>query len=190
MSESSQGITFAKQNCRLVPRAPVYSQKMLPVTLRRRAPVAQWIEQPPPKGQVGRSIRLRGAIVSRTCDDRLHLRSAVPCKRHRRLARETAACRPRTIVSDQPSPASPGVTRCDTTRDPPSRVVALAFNRCTRAFTGTSLKRLRLLSYAFTRKFGELLLCLVDLSTQFVVRRPQSEVASSRAKPFRIVPNS
>ena len=25
------------------------------------APVAQWIEQPPPKGQVGRSIRLRGA---------------------------------------------------------------------------------------------------------------------------------
>ena len=26
-----------------------------------RAPVAQWIEQPPPKGQVGRSIRLRGA---------------------------------------------------------------------------------------------------------------------------------
>ena len=28
---------------------------------RHRAPVAQWIEQPPPKGQVGRSIRLRGA---------------------------------------------------------------------------------------------------------------------------------
>src|SRR5215471_8332265 len=26
-----------------------------------RAPVAQWIEQPPPKGQVGRSIRLWGA---------------------------------------------------------------------------------------------------------------------------------
>src|SRR6188472_2600266 len=26
------------------------------------APVAQWIEQPPPKGQVGRSIRLRGAM--------------------------------------------------------------------------------------------------------------------------------
>ncbi len=26
-----------------------------------RAPVAQWIEQSPPKGQVGRSIRLRGA---------------------------------------------------------------------------------------------------------------------------------
>src|SRR5436190_20239659 len=25
------------------------------------APVAQWTEQPPPKGQVGRSIRLRGA---------------------------------------------------------------------------------------------------------------------------------
>src|SRR2546421_4034379 len=25
------------------------------------APVAQWIEQPPPKGQVGRSIRLWGA---------------------------------------------------------------------------------------------------------------------------------
>ena len=29
-----------------------------------RAPVAQWIEQPPPKGQVGRSIRLRGATSS------------------------------------------------------------------------------------------------------------------------------
>src|SRR5882762_5524157 len=28
---------------------------------RSRAPVAQWIEQPPPKGQVGRSIRLWGA---------------------------------------------------------------------------------------------------------------------------------
>jgi hypothetical protein len=27
-----------------------------------RAPVAQWIEQPPPKGQVARSIRVRGAI--------------------------------------------------------------------------------------------------------------------------------
>src|SRR5262249_30180682 len=26
-----------------------------------RAPVAQWIEQPPPKGQVARSIRVRGA---------------------------------------------------------------------------------------------------------------------------------
>jgi hypothetical protein len=25
------------------------------------APVAQWIEQPPPKGQVARSIRVRGA---------------------------------------------------------------------------------------------------------------------------------
>ena len=32
-----------------------------PRTLARFAPVAQWIEQPPPKGQVGRSIRLRGA---------------------------------------------------------------------------------------------------------------------------------
>src|SRR4051812_31502414 len=30
--------------------------------ISRRAPVAQWIEQPPPKGQVGRSIRLRGAL--------------------------------------------------------------------------------------------------------------------------------
>src|SRR5882757_9360285 len=28
---------------------------------RPLAPVAQWIEQPPPKGQVGRSIRLWGA---------------------------------------------------------------------------------------------------------------------------------
>src|SRR5215472_18196024 len=27
------------------------------------APVAQWIEQPPPKGQVGRSIRLWGAML-------------------------------------------------------------------------------------------------------------------------------
>ena len=27
-----------------------------------RAPVAQWIEQSPPKGQVARSIRVRGAI--------------------------------------------------------------------------------------------------------------------------------
>ena len=26
-----------------------------------KAPVAQWIEQPPPKGQVARSIRVRGA---------------------------------------------------------------------------------------------------------------------------------
>src|SRR5712671_3850229 len=31
---------------------------------RSRAPVAQWIEQPPPKGQVGRSIRLWGARLS------------------------------------------------------------------------------------------------------------------------------
>src|SRR5690606_6334970 len=30
-----------------------------------RAPVAQWREQPPPKGQVGRSIRLRGASFRR-----------------------------------------------------------------------------------------------------------------------------
>jgi hypothetical protein len=33
----------------------------IPVNSRLHAPVAQWIEQPPPKGQVGRSIRLRGA---------------------------------------------------------------------------------------------------------------------------------
>ena len=32
-----------------------------PVKWAFHAPVAQWIEQPPPKGQVGRSIRLRGA---------------------------------------------------------------------------------------------------------------------------------
>src|SRR5258706_7077043 len=32
---------------------------------RCRAPVAQWIEQPPPKGQVGRSIRLWGATSDR-----------------------------------------------------------------------------------------------------------------------------
>ena len=29
-----------------------------------RAPVAQWIEQPPPKGQVARSIRVWGAKYS------------------------------------------------------------------------------------------------------------------------------
>src|SRR6185312_3758967 len=34
-------------------------------TIEGRAPVAQWIEQPPPKGQVGRSIRLRGARLTR-----------------------------------------------------------------------------------------------------------------------------
>ena len=32
------------------------------VEFRGNAPVAQWIEQPPPKGQVARSIRVRGAI--------------------------------------------------------------------------------------------------------------------------------
>ena len=31
-----------------------------------KAPVAQWIEQPPPKGQVARSIRVRGAIKTIT----------------------------------------------------------------------------------------------------------------------------
>lgn len=30
--------------------------------MRRFAPVAQWIEQPPPKRQVARSIRVRGTI--------------------------------------------------------------------------------------------------------------------------------
>src|SRR5947199_4970786 len=29
-----------------------------------QAPVAQWIEQPPPKGQVARSIRVRGATFA------------------------------------------------------------------------------------------------------------------------------
>ncbi len=33
------------------------------VRMRRTAPVAQWIEQPPPKRQVGRSICLRGTII-------------------------------------------------------------------------------------------------------------------------------
>src|SRR6267378_6455514 len=37
-------------------RALAYNQPL--------APVAQWIEQPPPKGQVGRSIRLWGATSS------------------------------------------------------------------------------------------------------------------------------
>src|SRR5437762_518082 len=37
-------------------------QMILVVKMRfPRAPVAQWIEQPPPKGQVARSIRVRGA---------------------------------------------------------------------------------------------------------------------------------
>src|SRR4051812_2823009 len=35
------------------------------VKIPSHAPVAQWIEQPPPKGQVGRSIRLRGASLHR-----------------------------------------------------------------------------------------------------------------------------
>ena len=33
------------------------------------APVAQWIEQPPPKGQVARSIRVWGARFSVTAAD-------------------------------------------------------------------------------------------------------------------------
>ena len=33
------------------------------VQSRVHAPVAQWIEQPPPKGQVARSIRVRGATI-------------------------------------------------------------------------------------------------------------------------------
>ena len=47
-----------------------------PVKFPRRAPVAQWIEQSPPKGQVGRSIRLRGAnyqcwpITTQDCGSR------------------------------------------------------------------------------------------------------------------------
>src|SRR5437870_7999189 len=43
-----------------------------------RAPVAQWIEQPPPKGQVGRSIRLWGASRREATSALFDLQSCVP----------------------------------------------------------------------------------------------------------------
>ena len=46
------------------------------------APVAQWIEQPPPKGQVGRSIRLRGANDERVAA------GAEPARRARKTLRD------------------------------------------------------------------------------------------------------
>src|SRR5439155_7606486 len=42
------------------------------------APVAQWIEQPPPKGQVARSIRVRGASRRRATGALFDLQSCVP----------------------------------------------------------------------------------------------------------------
>src|SRR5262245_36686118 len=53
--------------CRLVPTAGAAALFPLRVPAAaaiksRRAPVAQWIEQSPPKGQVARSIRVWGAI--------------------------------------------------------------------------------------------------------------------------------
>ena len=38
-----------------------HDSKAIRARITLHAPVAQWIEQPPPKGQVGRSIRLWGA---------------------------------------------------------------------------------------------------------------------------------
>src|SRR5882762_10845172 len=64
---------------------------------RPRAPVAQWIEQPPPKGQVARSIRVRGAtsgcvgLLRRLCRDegvQFHARFVYP--RHRGIGLEVA----------------------------------------------------------------------------------------------------
>src|SRR2546422_10568904 len=45
---------------------------------RPLAPVAQWIEQPPPKGQVARSIRVRGATRRGPPDALFDLQSCVP----------------------------------------------------------------------------------------------------------------
>src|SRR5713101_2433516 len=45
---------------------------------RPLAPVAQWIEQPPPKGQVARSIRVRGASRRRATGTLFNLQSCVP----------------------------------------------------------------------------------------------------------------
>src|SRR5262245_61106519 len=51
------------------------------------APVAQWIEQPPPKGQVGRSIRLWGAKILKKSYSgsrhALHPRARCPVWLHR-----------------------------------------------------------------------------------------------------------
>ena len=52
---------------RNIPASRVHRRAMQSASTRQidqsTAPVAQWIEQSPPKGQVGRSIRLRGAIL-------------------------------------------------------------------------------------------------------------------------------
>src|SRR5450759_5250504 len=53
---------FSRAGARQEPDCAGYSANERPISYRiaRLAPVAQWIERPPPKGQVGRSIRLRG----------------------------------------------------------------------------------------------------------------------------------
>src|SRR6185295_17068549 len=53
-----------------------------------RAPVAQWIEQPPPKGQVARSIRVRGASIRARKPDGYRFRE--PDRRSLPLARLAA----------------------------------------------------------------------------------------------------
>ena len=53
---------FSRPGARQEPDCAGYSANGRPISYRIAplAPVAQWIERPPPKGQVGRSIRLRG----------------------------------------------------------------------------------------------------------------------------------
>ena len=53
---------FSRAGARQEPDCAGYSANERPISYRIAplAPVAQWIERPPPKGQVGRSIRLRG----------------------------------------------------------------------------------------------------------------------------------
>src|SRR5207302_4832638 len=51
------------------------SRKYLSGKIAGRAPVAQWIEQSPPKGQVARSIRVRGAISYQGLRDYIRLLS-------------------------------------------------------------------------------------------------------------------
>ena len=52
----------SRPGARQEPDCAGYSANGRPISYRIAplAPVAQWIERPPPKGQVGRSIRLRG----------------------------------------------------------------------------------------------------------------------------------
>src|SRR2546422_10947474 len=64
---------------------------------RPLAPVAQWIEQPPPKGQVGRSIRLWGAksgcvrlFRGLSEDERVKFHARLVYPRHRGIGLEVA----------------------------------------------------------------------------------------------------